>query len=337
MIDPAPHIDTVEPRRLALVQRYAALDLVADDQFDTFIRLARTILDVPIAAISLVHRDHQQFMARIGLEVAETPRAQSFCAHALHGAEPLLVEDATRDGRFRDNPLVLGDPNIRFYVGVPLIAKQGLALGSICGIDTVPRQISGREMTALTDLATLTMQHMELRLQATLDGLTGAMRRVPFAALAQRDFDDCRRRNRPLACLLVDADHFKQINDTYGHAAGDEVLEAIVAVCDGCIAETDYIGRIGGEEFCIVLPDKTLEEACYVAETIRLGVEKIAVPTVNEPIKVTASIGVASMESRDTDFAALRERGDEAMYQAKRQGRNQVVHDTFNRPFRLAP
>lgn len=81
MIDPAPHIDTVEPRRLALVQRYAALDLVADDQFDTFIRLARTILDVPIAAISLVHRDHQQFMARIGLEVAETPRAQSFCAH----------------------------------------------------------------------------------------------------------------------------------------------------------------------------------------------------------------------------------------------------------------
>ena len=320
-----PHIDSVENRRLAILHRYAALDVVADDRLDTLCRLARAIFDVPIAAISLVGRDRQWFKSRIGLDIAESARDESFCAHILGQTGPLVVEDATRDSRFIDNPFVCGDPRIRFYAGAPLISRQGETLGAICVIDTVPRQASERELAALTDLAKLTMQHMDLQLLATLDGLTGAIRREPFHQLADRDFAACRKTSRPVACLIVDADNFKAINDTHGHAAGDEVLKVLGDVCESHLSERDYLGRIGGEEFCIVLMDKAPDEALAVAEAVRESVERIVLGSADRPIRVTASIGFAVMERSDADFTTLKMRADDAMYQAKRDGRNRVA------------
>lgn len=152
-----------ERERLAALHRLRVLDTVPEEVFDRIVRLASTILDVPIALVSLVDADRQWFKASVGLGARETSRDVAFCAHTILDDEILVVEDATQDQRFRDNPLVTGQPDIRFYAGAPLIAAGDLRIGTLCAIDRAPRSLSERESTALRDLADMTMAELELR------------------------------------------------------------------------------------------------------------------------------------------------------------------------------
>ncbi len=152
-----------EAARLAALHGYAILDTEPEGGFDDLTRLAANICDAPIALVSLVDHDRQWFKARVGLEALETSRDFSFCAHAIRGDGLFLVPDATEDDRFATNPLVTGDPKIRFYVGSPLIAPDGHALGTLCVIDRVPRELTPLQAEALEILGRQVVAQLELR------------------------------------------------------------------------------------------------------------------------------------------------------------------------------
>ncbi|HEX4905899.1 MAG TPA: GAF domain-containing protein, partial [Acidimicrobiales bacterium] len=154
-----------EERRIALLHSLGILDTEPEERFDRITRLASALFDAPIAVVSLVDVNRQWFKSCIGLPVSETDRSVSFCGHALDRLDALVVEDATRDPRFADNPLVVGDPHIRFYAGHPLRIEvaQGerrSAVGTLCIIDRVPRQLDERERALLADLAHLVEQEL---------------------------------------------------------------------------------------------------------------------------------------------------------------------------------
>ena len=158
---PKPHN---EDERLRALVELEILDTEAEAQFDRITRLASQILGVPIALVSLVDTDRQWFKSRVGLDATQTPREHAFCAHAILDEEPMLVRDAQSDARFRDNPLVQGPPNVRFYLGAPLIVGKGLRVGTLCAIDRAPRDVSESEVRALNDLAKIVVDELELRL-----------------------------------------------------------------------------------------------------------------------------------------------------------------------------
>ncbi|MCP8885208.1 sensor domain-containing diguanylate cyclase [Devosia sp. XJ19-1] len=314
-----------EELRLSRLYQYNLLDTPEDDTFDRITRLVSALLDVPIALITLVDRDRQWFKSKQGLGISETPRSQSFCAHTMIGQGPMVVQDASLDARFVDNPLVTGHPGIRFYAGIPLRAADGTPLGALCAIDSSPREIDSRQLKLLADLANLTMEQFELRLLATLDGLTGAMRRSSFLATAARDMVPALQRGSPLSCLMIDADNFKNLNDQFGHAVGDEALVAIAKAIRDQLRRGDSLGRMGGEEFCVFLPGTELSGAISVAERMRMAIADISLQTGTGDVGVTASIGAAVMLSTDSGPSDLIQRADVALYDAKNSGRNRVA------------
>ena len=146
-----------------MLEEYAVLDTEAEPQFDAIGKLAATILDVPIALISIVDGSRQWFKARYGLDVTQTSREISFCGHVVADRNGLLVEDTALDARFVDNPLVVSTPNIRFYAGMPLTTPEGFVLGTLCAIDTKPRQLSPAQLETLRALADQVLALLELR------------------------------------------------------------------------------------------------------------------------------------------------------------------------------
>lgn len=132
-------MDACETERLHVLHQYGVLDTEREESFDRITRIVAAALDVPMAAVTLIDDHRQWFKSRIGLGVSETPRSQSFCTHTMTGQGPMVVADATLDERFFANPLVLGDPRIRYYAGYPIVSRSGTPLGALCAIDTTPR------------------------------------------------------------------------------------------------------------------------------------------------------------------------------------------------------
>ncbi len=163
----APPIPDDEEARLAVLRAYDVLDTPAEAGFDDLTKIASHIFDVPIALVSLVDSSRQWFKSRVGLDAAETPREISFCGHAVASKQRLLVENALSDERFRDNPLVVGDPGVRFYSGTPLLAPSGHAMGTLCIIDRQPRQLSREQLEVLDALGRQVVTQLELRHHAS--------------------------------------------------------------------------------------------------------------------------------------------------------------------------
>jgi PAS domain S-box-containing protein len=161
-----------EAKRLQRLRELGIMDTLPEAAFDAITELAAQICESPIALISLVDEDRQWFKSRVGLPVTQTAREFAFCAHAiLQPEEVMLVEDALRDERFAGNPLVTGEPHIRFYAGAPIVTPDGLALGTVCVIDHVPRQLSARQIDALKAMATM-VQSMIQHSDAVLDSMS---------------------------------------------------------------------------------------------------------------------------------------------------------------------
>ncbi|HEX8459287.1 MAG TPA: GAF domain-containing protein [Pyrinomonadaceae bacterium] len=162
-----------EAARLAVLHQFEVLDTDPEQTFDDITRLAAYICHTPIAIITLVDAHRQWFKSRVGLSLGETARDISFCAHAIRQPGPLVVRDALDDERFRDNPLVLADPYIRFYAGSPLVTIEGFSLGTLCVIDRYPREITPEQMAALRVLSQQVMTQLELR--RTIKSLTRSL------------------------------------------------------------------------------------------------------------------------------------------------------------------
>lgn len=152
-----------EKRRLAVLWEYQVLDTIPEEVFNDLTELAASICEAPIALISLVDEDRQWFKSKVGTTVSETSRDISFCAHAIKHSGLFVVPDATKDQRFAENPMVTSEPHIRFYAGAPLITPDGYALGTLCVLDTVPRQLRTEQKQALTILARHVVSQLELR------------------------------------------------------------------------------------------------------------------------------------------------------------------------------
>lgn len=150
-----------EVQRVASLHSLNILDTVAEERFDRVTRLATALFDVPMAMISLVDANRQWFKSCVGSSSRETGRDEAFCSHVVTSREPMIIPDAFRDPRFADNPLVLSDPHIRFYAGVPLILKDGSCIGTLCLVDIRPRTLQGNEMQRLNDLANITLQEIQ--------------------------------------------------------------------------------------------------------------------------------------------------------------------------------
>ena len=153
----------IEKRRLKVLWQYEVLDTIPEALFDDLTELAASICEAPIALISLVDEKRQWFKAKVGTTLTETSRDVSFCAHAIRQSDLFIVPDATKDERFAGNPLVTSDPKIRFYAGAPLITADGYALGTLCVIDKVPRELRSEQKQALRILARHVVSQLELR------------------------------------------------------------------------------------------------------------------------------------------------------------------------------
>ncbi len=154
---------SVESGRLAALDRYAILDTEPEQTFDDLVVLAAYVCKTPIAMLSLVDDHRQWFKSKVGVEIRETPRDTSFCAHAIQQQDLFIVTDTHNDARFRENPMVVGEPHIRFYAGAPLINEDGFALGTLCVIDREPRELDETQKEALKSLSRLALAQMELR------------------------------------------------------------------------------------------------------------------------------------------------------------------------------
>lgn len=152
-----------EAARVAALQKYAILDTEPEQAFDDLVLLASIICNTPIALISLVDEDRQWFKSKVGLSISETPREIAFCATAIRQADVFVVPDTLNDERFRNNPLVVSEPNIRFYAGAPLINEEGHALGTICVIDRTPREFGLGQEAALKALSRVVLAQLEFR------------------------------------------------------------------------------------------------------------------------------------------------------------------------------
>lgn len=315
------------------VQTLAALDILdtpPEESFDRITRLASFALDVPIALVSLVENSRQWFKSKQGIEACETPIEQSFCAHAILHDEVFVVPDASTDLRFVENPLVTGNPGIRFYAGMPLKMADGVRVGTVCVIDRKPRELKTHEEQILRDLASLAVHELELRRAASCDPLTGAWNRRMLELVADREFAAAERLGRPFSVAVMDIDHFKAINDRYGHDTGDAALVRFASRFRDVMRVDDWLFRIGGEEFATILTGYVSDTAALALERFRVALAETDIPHPDGSFRMTVSIAVidATDDSgrRSGPLPRLLERADAGLYRAKTEGRNRILN-----------
>jgi diguanylate cyclase (GGDEF)-like protein len=316
---------TLEQERLAALDSYDVLDTPREEAFDRITRLVQRLLDVPIAAVSLIDGHRQWFKSKLGFEVPESPRASALCSSAIGQLHPVIVPDTLADPRYAQNPHVVGPPHIRFYAGVQLRTDKGHSLGVLCAMDTRPRVLDRDQIELLGDLARIVMSELELRILSTNDSLTGALSRRGFRDQAGRALALALRHGHVLSCIVCDIDHLTRVNGTFGPAVGDVVLNATVDTLKANLRSSDLLGRSGGEEFAILLPQTGAAAAMGVAEKLRGAVGRLSVPTPTSTATITASFGVATFDRSITDIDMLLERAKTGLLAAKQGGRNRCI------------
>ncbi|CAA9320310.1 MAG: hypothetical protein AVDCRST_MAG71-1231 [uncultured Lysobacter sp.] len=356
---PAATEPTDESARQATLDRYAVLDTPPEQAFDDIVRLALTICAVPAAAIALIDRDRVWLKAGTGVDGSEWPREYSMSDAVLRARRLVVVDDvaAALEPSAPALGVTLDGRPLRFYAGAPLIGPEGHVFGVVCVADVSARTLDARQRDGLEVLARQTVHLLELRRyameQRTLlrerqaeveragrahaelevrheqllasarrDELTGLLNRAGLAQLLEDPAQMRRLENAGYCLLLLDIDHFKQVNDRHGHLLGDRALRLVADAVHACVREGDLAVRYGGEEFLVVLPNAGLANAAEIAHRIREQVEQVVLP-----FSLTVSAGIAAGDAALDRPEQVFDRADQALYRAKAGGRNRVVVD----------
>lgn len=327
-----------EQQRLDLLGRTGLLDTEASQSFDRITRLAARLFGVPIALVSFVDEDRQWFKSRFGLDVSQTGRDVSFCSHAIGQAEVMVVEDTMLDPRFQSNPLVVGEPRIRFYAGAPLRLDSGHALGSLCIIDHVPRTMSAEDRARLADLAALVMSQIDLHQRS---GLVDSVTRLPNRAQMSDDLDGlcATRPGESRGLMLIDVMAHAQLQSAV-RALGIKPLEValreIVRMLRARLGPHVPLYHVGETRFSFLLPGD--DRAAREDWAVRL-LEDMRKPFSHGGITVELDVHAGLTEFRllrgETEDA-LRQ-ATSAMHQAASSGLTWRWHDAgFDRANRRA-
>jgi diguanylate cyclase (GGDEF)-like protein len=200
---------------------------------------------------------------------------------------------------------------------------KGLGVGAL---DYIARPLSSPVLyTRIVNHLGVARANADLKRLATTDSLTGVSNRRHFLELAGKEIARMRRYQTPCSCLMLDIDHFKQVNDSFGHDVGDQAIIATARAAQQTLRTEDLFGRIGGEEFAGMLPMTALDQAATVAERLRLAIAAIRIPTKQSELRFTASIGLTAIPLDEDSFDVALKRADEGLYAAKHNGRNRVV------------
>jgi diguanylate cyclase (GGDEF)-like protein len=322
-----------------------SVELMAELDLNTLLRfITRRALDL-IGGTNChcyLYRPESDLMERVAgagseltLEKAKRKRGEGLVGHIWVTGAPLLVNDyLSWPGRKRDEDSL--PP--RALMGAP-IRWGGELLGIIDTITYLPHQYTQTDLDILgmfADQAAIVIRNARLysRIEqiSMTDELTGLFNRRGFFQLGEREFERALRFGRPLAALMLDIDHFKRVNDTYGHPVGDQVLSALADCVRQNTRGIDVVGRYGGEEFTLLLPETDLPIAIQIAERLRQAIADLSIPICRRKgdsptvhIRVNASIGIAFMQPDIPNLLVLIDLADRALYRAKESGRNRVV------------
>lgn len=260
-----------ENLRLETLQHLQCAYSPREERFDRITRTAKRLLHVPISLISIVEAHELWYRSVQGLKVAHTPRDISFCAHAVALNQPFCISDTWYDPDFSDNPLVTGPPGIRSYLGWPLELAPGVAVGTLCVIDTMPRTFGPEDFDALKDLASMAeaelkitaMSNLQNRMlmrlntlqrKGALDPLTGCWNIRGFRHLLDMSFDDARRGNSELALCQIHVNNFHQLLAKAQDTTLDTVTQLLAQVLLQRLPPPGALARLGQRSYCALVP-----------------------------------------------------------------------------------
>jgi diguanylate cyclase (GGDEF)-like protein len=367
-----PDIPVDEARRLTALHATRLLGSAPEEAFDRITRMAARLLKMPTSLVSLVDKDVQWFKSRCGFEGSHTARDISFCGHAILEHDPLVVDDASQDPRFRDNPMVKGEAHVRFYAGVPLYSVDRMPIGTLCVLDTRPRHLSEEELDILRDLARMVEQLIYQRQLAGAaqalyshvlqdganpelndaagqvefllnhDQLTGLSNRQALARTIGEGLPGWREQGTPTLVVCINLDRFKRLNEALGHHAGDQALVSITWSLQGILRPEDLLARVGNDEFVVLLPG--LGDDSVARDRLRQitqAVHREFKAPGGGTIPLTCSIGYAIFPHDGDSAEALLGNAALAMRRAKLLGGGQIHHfseelkKAFNRKLAL--
>jgi diguanylate cyclase (GGDEF)-like protein len=313
-----PAIPETEISRLNVLTSIEVLDTDEEERFNRLTRIAKMAFDVPIALVSLIDENRQWFKSCLGLDVRQTPRNISFCGHAILKNEIFIIPDTLSDERFYDNPLVIGNPYIRFYAGCPLTVHNS-RIGTLCIIDNKPRQFSAENLSVLKDIGKLVESELMALQLSTIDELTGVQNRRGFTQLIQSGIKVCSRHKICSTLVYFDLDKFKKINDEYGHNEGDVALKQFSKSLINSSRDSDIIGRLGGDEFTVWLSNSNMETSKLYLQRLRDEIEKWNAES-KKNWKIQYSSGMIQIDPDTTlTMEALLHEADTLMYEAKQK------------------
>jgi diguanylate cyclase (GGDEF)-like protein len=308
--------------------------LLHDDQimhecFAHAVAILRMTSGLGFAAVTLLDSKQQHYLAEAGFSLPAIPREQSICAHVVRQDEVLVVEDTLLDSRFSQCMIVQGEPHVRFYAGISIRAPGGARVGALCVMSAQPATLTVAQGEIMQHLRAMIDNDLALRSAAAVDPLTQLFNRRFMLESVQRRWQ-ATAEGGLIGAVMVDIDHFKLYNDTYGHLAGDDCLRQVAGVIQAVADEHRLIaGRLGGEEFGLLLCDASEQRLGTALEALRAGVAELQIAHRRSSHGyVTVSIGallkrhLGNAEPSPREGFAL---ADEALYQAKDTGRNKVV------------